>query len=873
MASYTATLPEWNKVGSEPNATKRNDGWGVGEHPPADWFNWQWNLTYLALKELQENAVSKSNPEPFTSPIKSTVPTGTAPLIVASQTLVSNLNADMLDGLHADAAASGSTIAARNATGFINARGFISNATTGTAPLTVASTTMVANLNADMVDGEHVNEGAVARTIAGRDGNGDLTSRRFVSSIATGTSPLAVTSTTVNTNLNADMVDGFHMNQDVRTTASPTFVKATFSQAAGVAPFTVTSPTAVINLNADMVDGLHADISGSPDTLAARDSSGNVTGNILVSSQASGTPPLTVTSTTKVTNLNADSADGFHFDQDVRKTASPTFVKVTSGSISSTATTGTAPLTVSSTTLVTNLNADMVDGFHMDQNLIKTASPTFAGLDITGPAWIPNLSGDVNVEGVLRGAGEVSADTLTSRTTTEAPISVKSSALVVNLNADKLDGKHASEFETHTTSIPAAQDLNLFYEEGFYYCENDTLAQALVNCPVRKRFTMRVQRFGTSSRDVTQILTTAVSSDNIQYIRTCIGGVWGGWVRSASKEDTTFFGSLSTEGTDNFLINFTPPLTAYFNFMRLVVRSGTFGSKVTPTLNVNGLGAKPIVNADGSVATILPNTIYTLVYYASSFILQSKGGGEYGTAGPGDVLNTSTIAVKGQGIVQGTIPVNPSFQQVSGVAVTGKAPGYVNTQYRPSGFYADNSSVTVELYSAGLLSENIKKGVTIFGTEGAMEPSGKMSNTITTTQKDYYMAPNQQANYVLGTMPDGVNLYCMSHTSSTTSPFLRAGITSGDMGITLRVYFDGIPVQVGVGANTSGSTSMSVYRLIINKIERTVTVFNYATTANVYSFPTQVGADPKITVNMYVTSSSTSTNGYYYAQDLRRVGG
>ena len=49
---------------------------------------------------------------------------------------------------------------------------------------------------------------ATASTIAKRDASGDLTARRFVSGLATGTSPLSVTSTTVNSNLNADLLDG-----------------------------------------------------------------------------------------------------------------------------------------------------------------------------------------------------------------------------------------------------------------------------------------------------------------------------------------------------------------------------------------------------------------------------------------------------------------------------------------------------------------------------------------------------------------------------------------------------------------------------------------------------------------------------------------
>lgn len=53
--------------------------------------------TYVTLDTKQTINGSKT----FTTPIISTVASGTAPLVVASNTLVSNLNADLLDGLHA----------------------------------------------------------------------------------------------------------------------------------------------------------------------------------------------------------------------------------------------------------------------------------------------------------------------------------------------------------------------------------------------------------------------------------------------------------------------------------------------------------------------------------------------------------------------------------------------------------------------------------------------------------------------------------------------------------------------------------------------------------------------------------------------------
>jgi hypothetical protein len=48
-------------------------------------------------------------------------------------------------------------------------------------------------------------------------------------------------------------------------------------------------------------------------------------------SQATGTSPLTVSSTTVVSNLNADKADGYDFDQDVRVAGTPQFARIGAG--------------------------------------------------------------------------------------------------------------------------------------------------------------------------------------------------------------------------------------------------------------------------------------------------------------------------------------------------------------------------------------------------------------------------------------------------------------------------------------------------------------------------------------------------------------
>ena len=60
---------------------------------------------------------------------------------------------------------------------------------------------------------------------------GTITGNKFTSNVAPGISPYACTSTTVNSNLNADLWDGYqfadYLNQAVKTTSSPTFATPT----------------------------------------------------------------------------------------------------------------------------------------------------------------------------------------------------------------------------------------------------------------------------------------------------------------------------------------------------------------------------------------------------------------------------------------------------------------------------------------------------------------------------------------------------------------------------------------------------------------------------------------------------------------------
>jgi hypothetical protein len=89
-------------------------------------------------------------------------------------------------------------------------------------------------------------------------GNIKATGGQFISTKATGTKPIDVTSTTVCTNLNSDAVDGYHHDQSLLTTAGPSLDHLHLTIADGTAPLVVTSTTEVANLNTHLLQGHHA---------------------------------------------------------------------------------------------------------------------------------------------------------------------------------------------------------------------------------------------------------------------------------------------------------------------------------------------------------------------------------------------------------------------------------------------------------------------------------------------------------------------------------------------------------------------------------------------------------------------------------------
>lgn len=144
------------------------------------------------------------------------------------------------------------------------------------------------------------------------------------------------------------------------------------------------------------------------------------------------------------------------------------------------------------------------------------------------------------------------------------------------------------------------------------------------------------------------------------------------------------------------------------------------------TLNVNGTGTKSILRGNGTaVSNLKANSIYTLRYNGTNFILQGDGG-EYGTAEAAQVLTGYTIGTD-SGIANGSMPdkrrdpnATYSYIQVKSV----KADGVGNLVYEPyTGYYESGLTPlgygSIIAFDENFVASNVANGKSIFGLIGS----------------------------------------------------------------------------------------------------------------------------------------------------------
>jgi len=144
-------------------------------------------------------------------------------------------------------------------TGAVTGSTLVSTVATGTAPLTVSSTTLVSNLNANYVGSLSAVSTATPSTLPARDGNGNILTRGFINSFGTTVTSAGTLTLTVS----------FNSIQELTGTSTHTVVLPTTSVVAGQRFFIINNSTGVVTVNASGGGTVVALAGGTEETFTA----------------------------------------------------------------------------------------------------------------------------------------------------------------------------------------------------------------------------------------------------------------------------------------------------------------------------------------------------------------------------------------------------------------------------------------------------------------------------------------------------------------------------------------------------------------------------------------------------------------------------
>lgn len=282
--------------------------------------------------------------------------------------------------------------------------------------------------------------------------------------------------------------------------------------------------------------------------------------------------------------------------------------------------------------------------------------------------------------GMLNGNGEFSFSQFKSSAANgTAPMVTSSQTKVTNFHADLVDGYHASI--TVAPSTIAVRDTDNTLRSGAF----------IAGAP------QGVAPFQTSS-------TTLVSNFNAEFH----GGKRMGEIANGILTYAGATAGTSTGLTASVTSGVITSLVAgdRISFKAHVATSGAV------TLNLNGLGAKPIKKPNGNNPNLALNGVYTVIYDGSAFILQGEGG-EYGNATADKVLAGTSFGTE-NGLSTGTMPNRGAVTITPSATAQTIAAGYHNGSGKVSAVTFDDSKVLT--------------GTTIAGTAGTLAP--KLTNLI-----------------------------------------------------------------------------------------------------------------------------------------------
>ena len=238
--------------------------------------------------------------------------------------------------------------------------------------------------------------------------------------------------------------------QSIHTAANPTFNRLSLGQNTGTAPIDISSTTLVVNLNSDLLDGNHGsyylnynNFTNKPllGTISSQDADNvSITGGSIKDIE-----PLPIASGGTAANDVASARTNLGLGTG----NTPEFTRLTL-SVES----GTAPLTVASDTVVTNLNADLLDGKHGSYYLDYSK---FSNTPTVGNGTIK-----IQSDGGLSGSGQFLLNQTTDSTITISHGNTSSVENVSNTNGNVIQSV-GFDIYGHVTSASSVNLDNRYY--------------------------------------------------------------------------------------------------------------------------------------------------------------------------------------------------------------------------------------------------------------------------------------------------------------------------------------------------------------------------------------------------------------------------
>lgn len=185
--------------------------------------------------------------------------------------------------------------------------------------------------------------------------------------------------------------------------------------------------------------------------------------------------------------------------------------------------------------------------------------------------------------------------------------------------------------------------------------------------------------------------------------------------------------AVATGSANTYVATLSPTPAAYVDGMGIVVKIPVTNTGAS-TININGLGARAIVDSKG--VALVANKIrggitYSLRYHSITSVFQLQGSDSSGNAIPADLLAGKTASTDA-GDITGTMP-SRSGAFPGGLAGT-IGDGNVSIPITSEGYYPVGASVYS--WDANFIPANIVSGKSIFGLTGSFAGKRWASGTI-----------------------------------------------------------------------------------------------------------------------------------------------